>query len=213
LLGILRALFEGKKVLVSHYLNLKLRLIAMGINAINKRVLVVDENNYLVRTGVASLVGENATIIHKPLKSLPPGISSLVFIEPSKPPRKTYVRNVLLTVTPSNKLRVPRYYSRVYLKELSNNLYELHFTDTMEKYRLRLRGLEFIVEERPFGVYGRAYEVLRRAIVEYGELRIRDAVLVLTSELGLDKSRARIILSKLLSEKYFKVDKGRITIY
>lgn len=69
---------------------------------------------------------------------------------------------------------------------------------------------------RPASAPGRLYEkalrVLREALIDYGELRVRDAVDVLSHELGVGRRDARRVLAVLVDKGYIRVESGYIII-
>jgi len=208
---VLEKLLRGRRALISHYLVAKLVLVVEAVNRV-EGVVVVDPNGFLEKTGVINRV-KDAVLITNTATGIPRD-KTLVLIEPSFPLTGLHNKNILATLTPGNyKLRLPSYYERVYVNKLGENIYELFFKETSERFRFRITGGAVVFEDKPSGIAGRAYEVLRNALVEYGEIRARDAVNIISHELGVDKNTARSLLYKLVSEKYARVVKGRVIVY
>lgn len=63
------------------------------------------------------------------------------------------------------------------------------------------------------GKTAKALDLLRRSIVDYGELTIKDAIEILAYNLGIKKDEARKILGLLVEKEYVKVDKKHIIVY
>jgi len=63
------------------------------------------------------------------------------------------------------------------------------------------------------GKAAKALDLLRRSIVDYGELTTRDAIEILAYNLGVKKDEARKILGLLVEKGYVKVDKKHIIVY
>jgi len=209
---LIERLAHGRRALISHYLLPKLILVVQVINATGGNTIVVDANHFLERTGLISGVSDEALLVDT-LATFPRD-KNLVLIEPPILPARISSRNILITLTPGSfKFKLPSYYERIYLNKLGGDLYELFIKESNEKYRLRFVEGRVILEEKPSGLAGRAYEVLKNALVEYGELGVRDAVRILAHELSLDRDRARELLYKLVSEKYIKLVKGKLTFY
>jgi len=209
---VIERFLHGRRALISHYLVAKLALVVEAVNRAEGVVVVVDPSGLLEKTGMISRVKDVALIITTATSI--PRDKSLVLIEPGFPLTRLHNKNILATLTPGNyKPRLPSYYERIYVNKLSENLYELFFKETSERFRFRITGDAVVFEDKPSGIAGRAYEVLKNALVEYGEIRTRDAVNIISHELGVDKNTARSLLYKLVSEKYAKVVKGRVIVY
>ncbi len=69
-----------------------------------------------------------------------------------------------------------------------------------------------ISEAKPRGYEARALSILMHASVEYGPLSVRDAVDVLSSELSMDRSRTRMLLSRLAERRLITVEKGFVLV-
>ncbi|MET1159748.1 MAG: hypothetical protein ABWW65_02195 [Thermoprotei archaeon] len=208
-------LLDGAKALISHYLAAKLVLIVRSIESIGSRnVLVIDEKEYLMRMGLLRGVSSDFMIANKLLYKLLSEYDRVVLIEPERLPRIRPKTSILVSLTPgSYRFKLPKIYEKVFLKRVSEDLYEIVFDNTMEKYRVFIKGSRIYDASKPPGILGRAYEVLANALIEYGELSIRDAVVVLSSELGIDKKKAREIVYMLASKGFMSIEKNRIIIH
>lgn len=207
-------LLAGRKALLSHYLSAKLRLVVhFAGNHPSERVVIFDEGGLLAKTGLIDSLSSRV-LVSSNLSVIPPQDYGLIYLEPSMAPPRLDNRDVLITLAPrSYKFKLPRGFDKLYLRRVEDYVYMLTLGSTMERYRLRItaRGVELL--ERPVGLYGRAYELVRSAIMEYGELSVRDAVGLIARELGVSAEQARRILSKLVSDKYVRVSRGLVAIY
>ena len=209
---ILDRLGHGRRALISHYLVPKLLLVIKTINHVEEEVIVFDTEHLLEKTQLINQIKDNIVITDTIVNI--PRDKHVVFLEPNRLPWRIINRNILVTLTPGTyKFKLPDYYDRIYLNKLSENLYELYIKDSMERLRFRIMGEEIVFEEKPSGILGKAYELLREALMEYGEIRVRDAINILVHELSVSKEKAREILSKLVVEKYARIEKGRVIVY
>lgn len=209
---ILQRISSGRKILLSHYLTPKLLLVIKSINYINKETIVFDEKQYLIKTNLIEKLRNNTLVSNKLIT--PPEKYRVIYIEPSRFPWKISNKDILVTLTPGTyRFKIPTYYEKIYLNKLGENLYELYIRETLERFRIRIGKNKLLYEEKPYGLLGEAYEILRKTLLEYGELRVKDALNILVFELGISKEKAREILSKLVIEKYIRVEKGSIIVY
>lgn len=208
----------GKRILISHYVNAKLALVKTIIDTLsswNMKVLVVDENLYVVKYGLLEPSDLNLTYVQRIVDfNTDTGVDLALVVEPSVVPRTLFSNNVLVTITPSYGLRIPRYYARSYLKRISGNTYVLEFMDLRERFRIIVSstGID-VADDKPPGLLGSILDVLRRSMLEYGELSVKDAVNIVHHELGLENSVARRMIYRLVNEKFLEIRKGRIIVY
>jgi len=206
---IIKELIRGYKILLSHYINPKLVIITNIARYKRDYLLIIDEKQLLSKTRLIDYIPDKILLANKTIEGV--DVDSIIYIEPTSFPWRENRANVLVTLTPGNyNYKPPRYYEKIYLTRINENLYELRFKKTMEKYRFRIKGLKLLFIERPSGLTGKAYDIITHAMIEYGELTIKDTIRLLVSELGIDKEEAKRILSKLLTEKYIRVEKKRI---
>lgn len=64
----------------------------------------------------------------------------------------------------------------------------------------------------PTGDLGKAYELLKNYLATYGEITIRDAVIAISKELGVDKKKARLIVVDLTKRGYIIIHKKKIEL-
>ncbi|ADI32407.1 hypothetical protein [Staphylothermus hellenicus] len=206
-------LLTNKKALISHYMNAKIILVLNAVKHVsrNKKILLVDPGDILGEKYLVD-IPENIIITYKFLE--PPRDMVVVVFEPEILPYKLNIENILITLTPGNySFKIPRSYTKIFLKQIQHSIYELLFTDNNERYRVRIGENKVFLVEKPPGILGRAYEILRESMIEYGELTVKDAAIILSKELGVNKVEARKILSELVLRKYIRVVHGFINLY
>ncbi|ABN70252.1 hypothetical protein Smar_1157 [Staphylothermus marinus F1] len=206
-------LLTNKKALISHYMNAKIILVLNAVKHVsrNKKILLIDPGNILREEYLVD-IPENIIITYKFLE--PPHDTVVIVFEPEILPYRSKIENVLITLTPGNySFKIPREYTKIFLKQIQHNIYELLFTGSNERYRVRIEGNKVFLVEKPSGILGKAYEILRESMIEYGELTVKDATIILTKELGVNKVEARKILSELVMRKYIRIIHGFINLY
>ena len=207
---IIRLLGRGKWVITSHYLVPKILLVHKVIEykARYGNVLVIDPQNQYTRTismiQVSSL-SENIVVADT---YIPGRYEAIAVIEPEtyNEPKN---RNIIVTRTPGSSARIPRYY---YKASISRAGEEYIARIRGEEIRFRIIGGDIVVEPALSPELREAYTLLRNAMMEYGELTVRDAVFILSRELGYTKDEARKILGRLTEKKYLRITRGLINI-
>ncbi len=207
-------LVNGKKAIISHYLNPKMILIVKLANKLrrkNEKIIIVDPRN-IIQTRYAHLLLDDIILTNKPPRETK--VNTLFIIEPEYlNPYKIMAENIILTLTPGNyRFKVPREYEKIILVK-TQDTYMLYFKDTNEKYRFKIVNNQIKTIIKPPGIIGEAYDLLKKSMIEYGEITVKDATIILVKELGISKEEARKILSKLILEKYIRVIHGKINIY
>lgn len=210
----LEHLTRGRWILISHYMWAKIILALELASRISRRepVVIIDQRNLFTPERLAQLRirGDQEKIIITNKNIAPHGINNLIILEPPVFPWKLYTRNILVTTTPGSGLKIPRNYRRAYLKKIHENLYQLVVGN--ESFRIVIGSGRIQEKPAPPGSLGKAYNVLREAMLEYGELTVRDAIIILEKEMDITRSEARKILSDLLLKKYIKVVHGKINL-
>ncbi len=207
---VIEYLGTGRKTIISHYMNAKLLLIIHIIRYWKNHIIVYDPYNYLSKH--LDMLPDNILLSNN-IGEKPLPRHNIVYIEPPRFPWRIFNENIVVTLTPGNyRYRIPSYYDKIYLKKISNNTYELSLRNIHERYRFVIQDHRLLFIEKPSGFLGKAYRVIEEALLEYGELSVKDTVSILVYELGIDKKKAREILSKLIENKYIRVEKGRITV-
>ncbi len=212
---IIETLSKGKWLLKSHYMNAKIALVlnTMYYQSRTGKVLVIDNKGILEE--VMSKVPirgnpENMILLDKPYNIDTTNIYiGIILVEPEKYPYWIKHGNILVTTTPGNNPGVPRYFKKAVITKYGD---EYVLRTSINQYRFKLNGIN-IIEETLKGILGEAYNTLREAVMEYGELTVKDAVFLLVKELGIDKEKARKILSKLGEKKYIRARKGILELW
>ena len=135
-------------------------------------------------------------------------------------PIVAYNAGLFLHLIPSDRIlmatverleEVPRHLRRyvVRVQRLSGHTYLLRLGRQACLAEIRASG---ITPLRPRGYEARALSLLSRASVEYGPLTVRDAVDILSSELGVNRRRARSIIIGLARKKLVVVEKGQVLV-
>lgn len=213
-MSILEPLTTGKWVLISHYMWAKIILVLELASRISRRepVLIIDQGNLLTPERLAQLLirGDQEKIMITDKNIAPQGINNLIILEPPVFPWKLHTRNILVTTTPGSGLKIPKYYRKAYLKKIHEDLYQL--TMGNESFRIVIRNGRIQEKVAPPGRLGEAYEILKEAMLEYGELTAKDATIILEKEMDITRDEARKILSDLLLKKYIRIVHGKINL-
>jgi hypothetical protein len=192
-------ILSGKKIILSHYLNAKIRIVLEAIMSTGRETVIYDPRNILLRH-YTEKIPDNIPVINKCVEI--PENYHLVALEIQIPLKKLFNRrnNTLITLTPGNYyFKTPREYVKIIISKVGENEYLLKFIDTGEKYRLRIDSEGVSIVEKPEGLIGEAYILLKNSMIEYGELTVKDAILIFRKELGIDRVEARKILSELVA--------------
>lgn len=203
---VLEELLEGKWIIECHEAWLKAAItvhLARHLAKKNETLPVIDCPGILYR--IEANLPENIVLLTQPIQD----IHRLVIIEPRT--IKTYhilPENTVILTSPRTIRRLPRYWFRAKTKRVAGNEYIIQ-GDINERIML-LDNLEIKTVEAPPGIKGEALEILRNAIIDYGELTIKDATMILAHELGIDKGEARKILVELARKRYIRVEHGHV---
>lgn len=215
-MNVLEQILSEKSVIISHSLNALLKFAFTLISAALDRdlnILVVDERRYFERYVPLELI--ERIVVTNSLENACCDTSALVIAFTPKNLHgllRCKAMNVVV-FTRYFGARRPGDYVKYYLKRIpGTGEYALTCYEKNISARIALGlGDVRVVESLP-GIYGKAYETLKSALLTYGEMKVRDAILVVSKELGVDKKRARLIVITLARRSYLKVVKGRITL-
>lgn len=213
-MDLIRLLTRGFKAVVSHYMSIKSRIVLEVLN--NKPVdpiIILDQNSILSRIiGLeeSSIPGIHINQLVEARKGL------LIVFEPGEeiefdPLVKNY-GNILVFTTPGSKARIPRFFAKIYIDKIDEDTYLMRMWRG-RTVRIHVGIDRLRIASKPEGVYGQVYDLLRKLMIEYGEITIKDAIRAVSLELGVEKKVARQIIYKLLKERYFRVVHGKITLY
>jgi hypothetical protein len=207
---IYRKMTWGKWAIISHNMNAKLALLYNYIirSASTRRIIIVDPWNYTDRI-IMSLPQklQDKIIITGEDKALQaPGNTTIILVEPRFFPFEQ--ANIIATATPGEH-HVPRNYRRIRIRDAGD-----HYIVSIggEEYRVKIQGTK-ITEEKLSGELEQTYELIREAMIEYGELTVRDTVFLVSKSLSIDRNKARRIIQQLVEKKYLRINKGTINIY
>jgi len=207
--NLLEYLVKNRKLLISHYVNIKLRIVIDIVNSIENRYVIVDSRNLLVKTNLLEDLRKDTVLVTDKIP-VETGFTVIV-LEPTSLKNVYIHENILVTTSPLYKrIQYLKLFKPVYVTRIYGNLYEVFIKENMEKYRLRLVKDKLVYEDKPPGLTGRAYDIVRNAILEYGELTVKDVVNMLIRELGVSKIEARRILYRLVAERYLKIVKNHV---
>ncbi|MEM1619736.1 MAG: hypothetical protein QXU97_02175 [Fervidicoccaceae archaeon] len=81
----------------------------------------------------------------------------------------------------------------------------------IEYYAISLDSVS-AVSERPDALLERGRKVLLDAMVEFGQLTLKDAVNVLAARLGATREEARVLFYRMVEQGLFKVKKGQVML-
>lgn len=208
-------LMSGKSSVISPSVNTLLRVTFILIRELLNRgldVVVVDEKNYFARFTPIDLL-DKIRLVEKIDEVCSEIVDVLIVLLPRNPyiVKKCRARNVIVlsrSLKPLDKLG----FTRFYLKKLQGNgEIEVRYYDKGSRFRISISSEKPLVYTKPIGVLGRVYDVLEEALSSYGEISVRDALLILSRELGISRDQARRLLIKLSRRGYIRVVKGKIS--
>lgn len=169
----------------------------------NQVLTVIDNPGILHRA--AQYLPENIVVTTHPVQ----GSKHAVIIDPRTIPHAYILpANTVVLATPGTIRRKPRDWLRARIKRVADNEYIVE-GDINERIHLG-RNLEIKPVESPPGIKGEALEILRNAVIDYGEITVKDAVIILAHELGIDKAEARKIVLDLARKRYVRIEHGHV---
>lgn len=211
--SIVNELIKGRRIFVSHHIGVLIKLAVFVVKNLvqeSTRPVILDEQGVLLRylplelldsIQVAANTSEackgDYLVVFEPksMRHLEPCIASniLVFTKP----RSFY----------------PARYSKVYIKRIgSTGQYLVKSPETGISARIELAENKVILIEKPPGIYGKAYEVLKNAMSDYGELTVKDAIRIISLELNIDRLKARHVFLWLARNSYVRVVRGKLSL-
>ncbi|MEM4880132.1 MAG: hypothetical protein QXU22_04670 [Desulfurococcaceae archaeon] len=213
---ILDILTGGRVIVSCKNMNLKIKLASILIDHLLTRgyeVFIIDKHLVLTRY-LPEHIAHRVKILENPVENMR-GRNAYVLVFES--PRSVieiqgFERIIVFTSTLRNMPRSLKGFNTVVIKTISNNTYSFHDVEEGIKVRFSIMGDEIRVIEKPGGAFGKALEILENAMVVYGELTTKDAIRLISRELGVSKELARRILGKLIEDKYIRILKGRISL-
>lgn len=129
-----------------------------------------------------------------------------------EPPRLPYCKgNCIVFSTPPLRIKPHSPWRKVVIKKMHGHEYLLKTSNSFTRIII---SPEYIgVSKEPTGILGRALNLLRNAVIDYGSLTLRDAIDILAYNLGIKRSDARNLLGLLVEKKYVVIDKNNIIVY
>ncbi|MEM4535071.1 MAG: hypothetical protein QXP67_01805 [Desulfurococcaceae archaeon] len=206
-------LTRGKKLFVSSHAGLLVKLAILMIKSIvlkGVKPAIMDEQGLLLRYIPLDLLGSLQLVLstQEACKN-----HYLIVFEPRLTGflKTCQAPNILVFTKPRGLY--PAGFVKVFLKRVaSTNHYLLRSPEMGLAVRVELTEHGITIAEKPKGVYGEAYEILKNAMSNYGEITVKDAVRVISLELNLDKLKARQVLQWLTRNGYLRVVKGRLSL-
>lgn len=135
----------------------------------------------------------------------------LIYIDPIKTPYIVKKINVIVSTHPSS--RVKKYFG--WKKAVLKRAGERDFVVFIEEKRIRITLSPNYIgySSPPQGVYAEALNLLRKSVVEYGFLSTRDALDIISYNLGIKREHARKILAYLVEKGYVVIKKKEVVVY
>ena len=213
--GIYGALLEGRVLISSRDVNALLKLCFSLLEVVvsrGLRVYILDEKGIASRY-IPIDIAEKAVFVMSHEEACRNGDKLLIVLLPRYVKRfiKCKQGKIILLTTRAG-FELPGF-TKYQLKRIpGTSEYVMKSLTTGVTYRLRFTNTGIVEVESPPGLLGKAYDVIKETLVNYGEVSIRDGVVILSRELGVDRKTARGILIKLARGRYIRVAKGRIEL-
>ncbi|MEM1638834.1 MAG: hypothetical protein QXJ69_01985 [Desulfurococcaceae archaeon] len=214
--NVLRELSYGRNIVMSYLTNTMFKMLFTIVsNAIREKreLVVVDESKYVARYIPLELVESILVVNNIEEACNEENLFSIVFM-PRDLRKLTYCRaRDVLVFTKPIRIHNFREYVKYYLEKVAEgNEYVLKSPTKGVTYRFKISKGKLELIEKPAGILGQAYEIIKNTMSMYGDTTVRDIVVILTKEIGVDKKEARKILVDLARRGYIRVHKGRITL-
>jgi len=153
---------------------------------------------------------DNIIVVHRRRLEKIDNARLIIFYEIPYTPKIDF-SNIIIFTTPGSGVRKYRDWTRITLKKVDEKEYLLK---TPEGYLRLTISTKYIGLSKPLtGIYLEALNLLRKSIVEYGSLTIRDAIEILAYNLGLKKHKARELLGYLVKKGYVKIENKELIVY
>lgn len=213
----LSELMSGKSGIISLSVNTLLKVTFIVMRELLNRglyIVVVDEKGYLAHFMPTDLL-DKVRLVERIDEACSEVVDVLIVFLPRNPyiVKTCRARNVIVlsrSLRPLDRLGFTRFYLK---KLLENGEIEVRCYDKGSKFRIKISNRKPLVYTRPTGILGKAYDVLEEALSSYGEISIKDALLILSRELDIDKKHARRVLVTLSRRGYIKITKGKLLFF
>lgn len=124
---------------------------------------------------------------------------------PSPPPE-----NVVVLLT--RRLRLGRHYKAHAVRWIHGDEYVFETRSEGYSERFAFTGASIEPGPRLGALEARALELLKKSMLEYGELTTKDALFLISRELGVEKEEARRVLSRLVARRYIAIRRGKLEL-
>ncbi len=118
---------------------------------------------------------------------------------------------VVTDYSPSRALRDAKGFLRVYCRKRKGKVYELKTFADKVLLAISSSRVEDAFKILPHYLF-KALSILKEAAAEYGEYNVKDAVVIISSRMGVNKSFARRILNDLVSYGFVEISKGQVVL-
>lgn len=211
--GLVERLFNGKLLIISRNTNALVKLASLAIERAVKRGIrpaVVDETGYLVRYIPFELL-DKISLFNEATEACSSNYA-VIFQPRYMKKLETCMSPTVLVFSKPTQYHLDGYLNVYVSKPSSGNQFIARLPFEGIVMRFTISDGEIVPLTSPPGIYGKAYDVLQRAMSDYGELNVKDAVRAIVVELGVDKTGARRILLWLARNAYIRVVKGRLSL-
>lgn len=211
--SVLGELFKGRKIYVSRNTSVLVKLAIEALRTLaDKGPALVDGEGLVARYMPLELLDK--VQLKESLEEACRESNILVAFNPKHTRALgTCMASTVLVFSSRYAVRVPADYQKYYVSRAGTTRHiVLRSSSGGLPLRLVFAESGLKVVEKPPGIYGKAYDLLKQAMIDYGEVTVKDAVRILTLELGVSTNRAREVLLWLTRNMYLRVVKGKLSL-
>ncbi len=126
--------------------------------------------------------------------------------------RNVNVKYLIVTdYSPSRALKDVKGFLRIYCRKRKGRVYELKTFADKVLLAISSSGVEDVFKILPHYLF-KALSILKEAAAEYGEYTVKDAIVIISSRIGVSKSFARRILNDLVSYGFVEINRGQVIL-
>ncbi len=210
---LLETILKPKTLIGSRDINTLIKIcLVITYKVVNtqKQVVLVDEKNIVSRYIPIELL-DKITLLANPDEACSQKPDYLLVFYPRRIRKLLQCRaSSLIILHRYTGIQIPGFAKYVVKRVPGTSEYILKSLDTNYTVRFEFTSNGIKEVNQPAGLKGEAYRILKNALSTYGEITIKDAVLILSKELGVDRKTARSILLELARSRYIGVYKGRV---
>jgi len=207
LAGILSA---GRHIVYSTDLNILLKLAAMLVDELKPRVVYVIAEGELLGL-LAGMIGEGGGRVFLAEDAEGAGVlGDSVALCINKPCFSLPSSSIIVFTT--QRIRAPGSFTRHYLRRLEWGVYAFETPGEAWRVVLTVKGSRVVEGTGLTPVEEKALDLIKNAMLEYGELKVGDALFIIERGLGVSRDAARKIFSKLVSIRYLRVRGGVVEL-